>query len=166
MTKFLEILLIYLVALISVTILPKLSIFSVMPNLILILALLFVFQREFNRGLLWALLGGLFLDFFGINFPSNILITIVIVLLTMFLIQRFFESSNIYLFLIFCFLGSFIYNFSFLITYHLLPITYDFFTALYSTLFGFISYLVYLQLQKRAGRKLGLIHWEHKDEKS
>jgi rod shape-determining protein MreD len=138
------ILLIYLVALLSVTLLPKLTIFFALPHPILILALFFVFQKDFKKGLLWAVLGGLFLDFLGLKFPSNILITTAIVLLAWFLINKFFESSNIYLFLVFCFLGSLVYSFLSLPTLSLFhSFTFHLLNALYSTLFGLIIYLAY-----------------------
>jgi hypothetical protein len=140
------ILLIYFVALISVTLLPKLAIFYALPNLILILALFFIFHKDFKRALLWAILGGLFLDFLGLRFPSNILITTAIVLLVWFLINKFFESSNIYLFLIFCFLGSLVYSFLSLPTLLLFhSFTLHLLNALYSTLFGLILNLVYIK---------------------
>jgi len=148
------VLLIYLVSLFSVTILPRLSLFYALPHLILVISLLFIFEKEFKTGLLWALLGGLFLDFFGPKFPSNIFITTAIILLTIFLLQKFFESSNIYLFLTFCFFGSLVYDFLLLPNFQFSIFNFQLLSALYSTFFGFVIYLIYLRFQKRFRKSL------------
>ena len=155
------ILLIFFVALISVTLLPKLEIFFSLPKLILVISLLFLFYNEFKKGLIWASLGGLFLDFLSPGLPYNILFTTVIFLLAWLLIQRIFESSNIYLFLIFCFFGSLIYDYLFAIFYHLSPLSFTLLlNGLYTTFFGLIFVLVYRQLQRRIKKKFSLVHWE------
>lgn len=150
------ILLIYFTSLFSVTVLPKLSIFSAMPSLILIISLLFLFQNDLKKGLIWGLIGGLFLGFLSLSLLSNILAAAVIILLVWFLIKKFFESSNIYIFLTFCFFGSLVYNILLFPTYQLPIITHYLINAAYSTVFGLILYLIYQKRTKKSYSISGL----------
>ena len=164
MKTVITILIIYLVALFSVTLLPRMSIFSAMPKIVLVLSLLFLFHKDFKNALIWASVGGLFLDFLDTGFPYNILLSTAIILLSWYLIKRFFESSNIYIFLIFCFFGGFLYDLVFFGAHHLNPLTYPVvLNAIYTTIAGFIFALIYVQFQKRVSKKLTLVHWEPDD---
>jgi rod shape-determining protein MreD len=137
------VILIYLTALFSLTILPKLTIFHASPNLILTIAIFFLFQNEIKKGFFWGILGGLFLDLLGVGFPYNISITTVIVLLTYFLIRKYFESSNILIFLTFCFVGNLIYSSLFAIALqHLTVVYFPIINAAYSTFLGLILFLI------------------------
>ena len=156
---------IYLAVLVSITLLPKLVIFSALPKLILIISLLFLFHNDLKKSLIWASVGGLFLDFFSTGFPYNILFTTAIVLLSWYLIKRFFESSNIYLFLTFCFFSSLLYDSLFFIFNHLSPFSFNLLiSALYSTFLGSILGIVYIQFQKRLRKKLNLVYWESNEK--
>ena len=113
------ILIIYLVALFTVTILPRLSILNSSFNLILVAALFYLCQKDFKKGFIWAVFGGLFLDFMGTSFLSNFFILLGVALVVALIISRFFEVSSPYLFLILCFFASFIYNFLLVFINHL-----------------------------------------------
>lgn len=112
------ILIIYIVALFTVTILPRLSILNSSFNLILVAALFYLCQKDFKKGFIWAVFGGLFLDFMGTSFLSNFCILLGVALVVAYF-SRFFEVSNLYLFLILCFFASFIYNFLLVFINHL-----------------------------------------------
>ena len=100
---------VYLVSLFSVTVLPRLSISYITINLILVIALFYLCQKDFVKGFIWAGTGGLFLDFLKTGFPSNFFILIGIALLVIFIIHKFLEVSNRYMFLIICFIFTFVY---------------------------------------------------------
>lgn len=142
------ILLIYLTALFSVTILPRLSIFGAEPNLILTMAIVYLFSNEIKKGLLWAICGGLFLDFLGLRSMYNTLTATVLILLIYLLIKRFFEGSNIYIFLIFVLLGNLIYsallfmwqNKTYVVCFGCLKSLIA--GAIYSTLVGLVIYII------------------------
>lgn len=106
------ILLIILVSLFQVTIVPKMTLFSALPNFILIFSLFSLFQNGLKKALYWSIFGGLFLDFFGLTLASNIFALTIVVLLTWYLSQKFFETKNFFLFLIFPFFASLIFDFN------------------------------------------------------
>ena len=142
------ILIIYLLALFSVTILPRLSIYGFLPSLILIVSLVHVFNHNLKTGLINVTIGVLFLDFFGLFPPYNILIAVGLILLSWFLLTKFFEISNAYIFIGFCFLICFLYN---LILFHNLSylfVIHYFFDAVYSVICGLIIYKIFLRYNK------------------
>lgn len=110
---------IYIVAIFSITIYPYFSIFGALGDIFLVIALYFVGQKQIKAGVVWAIFGGMFLDFANVGFPSNLFIAPVIILLTNFLLARFFDTSNIYIYTFSCFLASLFYNSAFILFYRL-----------------------------------------------
>jgi len=146
------ILLIYFTVVFSYTILPYLSIFSAIPNIILAVALIYIFQNNLLQGLLWAVLGGFLYDIFGIQFPVNIFITTVLVLLAWFLAKRFFETSNVYIFGTFCFLASFLISFVNFFAFDWRFMSIATLSALYTTLLAII--INYYFFRKKNAQKI------------
>lgn len=145
---------VFLVAIFQVTFLPKIALFFALPNFILILAILSVFQKDFKKALLWALFGGFLLDIFSPNPFLNMLSLFLVVFLAQFIFLRYFERENIYLFLAYCFFGSLLNDFFLILLSNLtkfkmnLELKMLFLDALYTTFFGFIFYLIYKYLEK------------------
>jgi rod shape-determining protein MreD len=69
MKTFLSALIIFLAVILQITILPKLTIWGVIPNLVLLLVICQSGIKGYKEGLVWAFYGGLLLDFFSpVNF--------------------------------------------------------------------------------------------------
>ena len=146
------VLLAYLIAIISYSVLPKMLIHNSLPNLLLIFTLILMFKDRINDGAIFGIVGALFLDLLGYNFASNILPTTAIILLVWFLIHRFFETSNIYIFLIFCFFSNLIYDLLFLMISHSLILNYHLlFNANYTALSGLLLYTLYNFFEEKYG---------------
>jgi len=144
--------LILLTVFFSATILSRVAIFGISFNPVLIVSLFLTFQIGFKEGLIWAVLGGLMLDVFGIGIPSNILLLPGIILLDKFLTRSFLEASQLIVFIAFCFFDSLIYDFLFLISHSIPLVNYSLFipvgNAFYTTLLGLVIYFVHRRFTK------------------
>ncbi|MCX6806618.1 MAG: hypothetical protein NT135_00625 [Candidatus Berkelbacteria bacterium] len=157
MNTFKTILFAYLIALVSVTILPKFPIYNALPNLILVISLYLIFQNEIREGVIWGVAGGIFLNFLGFKMLSNTIITVAVILLTIFLVRKFFETSNVYIFLAFCFIGTIICSIFLQPSVNILVIAGYLLSSLYSALVGFLIYLIY---RKKYSQRLNIIPME------
>lgn len=154
MKVFLTILLIFFISFFQVTFSPKIALFSSLPNFILIFAILDVFQKDFKKAILWALLGGFLLDIFSSNPFLNMISLFLIVFLAHSIFLRYFERENFYLFLSYCFLASLLNDFLLFVLSYFSRFKMSFdpkillLNGLYTTFFGIFLYFIYANLIK------------------
>jgi len=97
MTKTIKIILsISLILFFQIGIFPHLKIFGVYPNLILISIIALGILRGFKETLIWAIIGGLFLDFYSFNsiFGISLICLIVVSFVAFFIVQNIFKKTN------------------------------------------------------------------------
>lgn len=134
-----NLLFIILAAILQITFIPELTIFSGIFNLIFLIMLMFVFASRPSEALWWAGLGGIVLDLLSpVKFGFYTLSLLVICLLTNYLVERIFTDPNIFVASGFFFGGSLILNL-FWLTVN--PSWQAFFiSAIYNTVVGTIIY--------------------------
>jgi hypothetical protein len=141
---------IFLTVIFSYTFLPKLAIGSATPHLILVVALIYLYQKNLATALLWIVVGESFKTLIAGGLPYNIILAAAIILLVWLVTQRFFEMSHWAIFLSLCFLSNFLYDIILFIPWGIKMVVPACLDASYSTLFAF---LVLFLLQKRIKRQ-------------
>lgn len=109
------ILVLFFVAIVQTTFVPKIAIYGVFPNLILLVIIFKSAFKDYRKVFIWSLTGGIILDIFsgGIPFGVFTLSFLIISLLVSFLSRNIWSSEFIGLvLLLLTFLGSFISGFT------------------------------------------------------
>ena len=111
MKIFINILLIFLAAILQISLFPKISIFSALPNLIFLATMILIFTNREDEALIWAGLGGILLDLFSpVRFGIFLFPLLVIYFLTSILVKRIFTDPNLIIAASFFFLGSIFFD--------------------------------------------------------
>lgn len=150
---------IFLVVIFSYTFLPRLSIYSVTPNLILVVAIIYIYKQDLNNALIWTLVGGFFISFMNIGFPSNIFLATAIIMLLWFVTKRFFEIANIFIFSFLCLFCCFLYEILLFSHIDLAFFLLFFFNAIYSTI---VALIILFILQKRTKNDYEIVSLEER----
>jgi len=109
--RFIHFLLIILAAIFQTTVMHYFSIKLGMINIILVVFVALVFFKFFNLGLVWAVFGGILLDFLS-SFPSGLfLFGFLIIYSALALLFKVFEFEEPVAFFIIIFLASVIFDF-------------------------------------------------------
>jgi len=92
--------LIILVSLLQVAIMPYFSFGQAIGNLILIFLIIFIFKKEYQKALIWVIVGGFILDLsLGIGFGIYI-IPLAIIFVALFIFQEKILEIDIYIFIL------------------------------------------------------------------
>ncbi len=132
----LSFLILSLAAVFHITILSKIALFNVMPNLVLILVICWTYLRDIREGVIWALISGLILDLFsGAPFGTFVVGLIIVSILVDVLKRKILGETKIAMISNLA-LGTFIFDLIFLVTIKFSKYNIDF--------VNFIKYLLYL----------------------
>lgn len=111
MRKIIPFIFILILALLQITLVPKLAIFGVKPNLVLIGLSILLFTSDFLSLILSAALGGLIYDVSDYFFGLNIVALILTFLILWFLGKKYVASHHFLSLLSFSVFGTAIFNF-------------------------------------------------------
>lgn len=161
----LNILILFLIAVLQVTLAPHLSIFGVCPDFVFILIIFFSILKPIRQSLIFALVGGLFLDFFTLYPLGAITLSFILIsYLFSFVAQNILRSHNLATFIILGFIGTIIYEtlvFSFIkladfiyLSSKVLELQYNFIyfilpEAIYNTILIFLIFLFFQRFKRR-----------------
>lgn len=141
--NFLKILAILILIILQLTFLPKLMIFSSIPNLIIIVSLSLLFRGFLSDSLMVAILGGLFLDLASpLRFGIYTLFLIAIILLLNLVILKNIPEPNLLIIYFLFFLIFGILNLLIFLFIHLAPNLLIILDAALSSLWGIVIYLL------------------------
>lgn len=136
-----NLLLIFLLVILQISLMPKFIIFHSYPNLIFLVMMILIFLGKFREAGWWAIFGGILLDFnsqtpFGFYSLSLIFIFLIFSILTF----KFFSNPTILIISIFLILGSLILDLGFLIlTKMYILIIFD---SIYNLISGLLLYYI------------------------
>lgn len=135
----LNIVFIFIAALLQISVLPHLAIFRAYPNLILIVMLSLIFIQKKDLAIWWALVGGLALDLTSSGFFGLYTATLLIIFwLFSFITKRVFAHPPLYIAAILFFTASLLLDLPWVIQYKEWTILFS--QAIYNTVVGCIAY--------------------------
>jgi len=106
-----SVLILFLATILQITLVPHLSIFGVYPDFVFVLIIFFSILKPIHQSLIFALVGGLFLDFFTLYPLGAITLSFILIsYLFSFVVQNILKSHNLATFIILGFIGTIIYE--------------------------------------------------------
>lgn len=145
MNYFRQIIFIFFAAITSIAILPYFKIFGVIPNLIFLIMLSFLYLGEEKIALVWAALGGILLDLVSpMRFGLAAISFFLVYLVNLFLLKRVFHSASSFISILAILSNALIINIIF--AYFLnSPIALVLITSIYDFIAGILIYYTLLK---------------------
>ena len=137
MRNFIGFIILLLAVIIQVSFLPHLTVLNLAPNLVLALLIIWAFLRPPEQSVIWAIIGGLFLDIFSVStFGTFTLLCVLITFSISFIKKNFISDINFLFKILIAFLGFLSFNIVYFLINKLLVLVH-----LESTALNTIDYL-------------------------